>query len=100
MVGARAGSVRINRRNMGLGWAKQTFESGQSGVDTTTSGIEGAWTAYPDSPGTVSYFDALLGYEWELTKSPAGAQQWWRRAGSEGHNGPGRPATRPGRRRR
>ena len=57
----------------GLGW-KNGFESGV-GVHTTTSGIEGAWTPTPIAWDT-SYFDTLFGYEWELTKSPAGAHQW------------------------
>ncbi|MBX9732221.1 MAG: catalase-peroxidase, partial [Sphingomonas sp.] len=58
---------------MGLGW-KNSMGSGK-GVDTITSGIEGAWTATPIAWDN-SYFDTLFGYEWELTKSPAGAQQW------------------------
>ena len=57
----------------GLGW-KNSLGSGK-GVDTTTSGIEGAWTPTPITWDN-SYFDTLLGYEWELTKSPAGAHQW------------------------
>ena len=59
--------------HMGLGWVN-TFESGH-GVHTTTSGIEGAWTATPITWDD-SYFKTLFGYEWELTRSPAGAQQW------------------------
>ena len=58
---------------MGLGW-KNSFGSGK-GVHTTTSGIEGAWTPTPTTWDN-SYFDTLFGYEWELTHSPAGAQQW------------------------
>ncbi len=58
---------------MGHGW-KNSYGSG-NGVDTTTSGIEGAWTATPITWDN-SYFDTLFGYEWELTHSPAGAQQW------------------------
>ena len=57
----------------GLGW-KNTFGSG-SGDDTITSGIEGAWTPNPTRWDN-EYFDVLFGYEWELTKSPAGAHQW------------------------
>jgi catalase-peroxidase len=57
----------------GLGWIN-AHGSGV-GTDTTTSGIEGAWTATP-TKWDHSYFETLLGYEWELTKSPAGAQQW------------------------
>ena len=58
---------------MGLGW-KNTYASGK-GRDTITSGIEGAWTANPTKWDN-GYFDLLLGYEWELVKSPAGAHQW------------------------
>jgi len=58
---------------MGLGWTN-TMKSGK-GVDTITSGIEGPWTPTPTT-WDMSYFDVLLGYEWKLTKSPAGANQW------------------------
>ena len=58
---------------MGLGW-KNTFGTGK-GVHTTTSGIEGAWKPNPTT-WDMGYFDMLFGYEWELTKSPAGAHQW------------------------
>jgi len=57
----------------GLGWIN-AHGSGV-GTDTITSGIEGAWTATPIKWDN-SYFETLFGYEWELTKSPAGAQQW------------------------
>ncbi len=57
----------------GLGW-KNSFESG-SGDHTITSGIEGAWTPNPTRWDN-EYFEVLFGYEWELTKSPAGAHQW------------------------
>lgn len=57
----------------GLGWINQ-FGSGK-GVHTTTSGIEGAWKPNPTTWDN-GYFDMLFGYEWELTKSPAGAKQW------------------------
>ncbi|HVB89203.1 MAG TPA: catalase/peroxidase HPI [Beijerinckiaceae bacterium] len=57
----------------GLGWAN-AFESGMAG-HTITSGLEGAWTPTPTKWDN-SYFDTLFGYEWELTKSPAGANQW------------------------
>ena len=57
----------------GLGWAS-TFGSGL-GVDAITSGLEGAWTPTPIQWDN-SYFDTLLNNEWELTKSPAGANQW------------------------
>jgi catalase-peroxidase len=58
---------------MGLGW-QNSYGSGV-GRDTITSGIEGAWTANPTKWDN-GYFDLLLGYEWELVKSPAGAHQW------------------------
>ena len=57
----------------GLGW-KNSFGNG-NGVDTITSGLEGAWTNNPIKWDN-SFFDNLFGYEWELTKSPAGANQW------------------------
>ncbi len=57
----------------GFGW-KNTFGSGK-GVHTISSGLEGAWTPTPVKWDN-SYFDTLFGYEWELTKSPAGAHQW------------------------
>jgi len=57
----------------GLGW-KSSFGTGK-GADAITSGIEGAWTATPKQ-WDMSYLDTLFGYEWELTKSPAGAYQW------------------------
>ncbi len=58
---------------MGFGW-KNSHGSGK-GRDTITSGLEGAWTPTPTT-WDMSYFDMLFGYEWGLTKSPAGAQQW------------------------
>ncbi len=57
----------------GLGW-KNSFGSGK-GLHTISSGLEGAWTPTPIQWDN-SYFETLFGYEWELTKSPAGAQQW------------------------
>ena len=57
----------------GLGW-KNSFGTGK-GVHTTTSGIEGAWKPNPTRWDN-GYFDTLFGYEWQLTKSPAGAHQW------------------------
>ena len=57
----------------GLGWIN-SFGTGK-GVHTTTSGIEGAWKPNPTKWDN-GYFDMLFGYEWELTKSPAGAHQW------------------------
>ena len=63
----------------GLGW-NNSFGTGK-GVDTTTSGIEGAWTPTPVTWDN-SYFDTLFGHEWEATKSPAGAWQWVPRDGA------------------
>ena len=57
----------------GLGW-KNSFGTGK-GVHTTTSGIEGEWKPDPTRWDN-GYFDTLFGYEWQLTKSPAGAHQW------------------------
>ncbi len=57
----------------GLGW-KNSLGSG-NGVNTITSGLEGAWTTTPTRWGN-EYFANLFGFEWELTKSPAGAYQW------------------------
>ncbi|MCE8514122.1 catalase/peroxidase HPI [Ruegeria pomeroyi] len=58
---------------MGLGWLS-TYGSGKAG-DAITSGIEGAWKPNP-TKWDMGYFDVLFGYEWELVKSPAGANQW------------------------
>jgi catalase-peroxidase len=63
----------------GLGW-KNTYGSGK-GVDTISSGLEGAWTPDPVKWDN-GYLDTLFGYEWELVKSPAGAYQWTPRNGS------------------
>ena len=57
----------------GTGW-KNTMGSG-NGVNTITSGLEGAWTTTP-TQWSNNYFENLFGFEWELTKSPAGAHQW------------------------
>ena len=57
----------------GLGW-KNSFGTGNAD-DTITSGLEGAWSTTP-TQWSNDYFDHLLGYEWELVKSPAGAWQW------------------------
>ena len=70
-VGAEPEGASIEE--MGFGW-KNSYKSGK-GVDTITSGLEGAWTHTPIKWDN-SYFDTLFGYEWELVKSPAGAQQW------------------------
>ncbi|RED98968.1 catalase/peroxidase HPI [Marinoscillum furvescens] len=58
---------------MSLGW-KNTYGTGH-GADTITSGLEGAWTKTP-TQWSNNFFENLFGYEWELTKSPAGAYQW------------------------
>jgi catalase-peroxidase len=63
----------------GFGW-KNTFGSGK-GAHAISSGLEGAWTTNPVKWDN-NYFDNLLGHEWELTKSPAGAQQWTPKNGS------------------
>ena len=70
---------------MGLGWIS-THGSGK-GADTITSGIEGAWTPVPDKWDD-GYFKMLLGYEWELFKSPAGANQWWPVGATDEHLAP------------
>ena len=57
----------------GLGW-KNSYGTG-SGNDTITSGLEGAWTPTPTTWDS-TYFDMLFGYDWKLSKSPAGAHQW------------------------
>ena len=71
LVGAEPEGAGIEEQS--LGW-KSSFRSGK-GVDAITSGIEGAWTPTPVTWDN-SYFDTLFGYEWELVKSPAGANQW------------------------
>jgi catalase-peroxidase len=70
-VGAEPEGAGIEEQ--GLGWAN-SFGSGR-GFHTITSGLEGAWTATPTTWDN-SFFETLFGYEWELTKSPAGAHQW------------------------
>jgi len=60
-------------QEMGLGWSNN-FGSGCGG-DTISSGLEGAWTPTPKTWDN-SFFETLFGYEWDLTKSPAGAFQW------------------------
>ncbi|MDB0599587.1 catalase/peroxidase HPI [Tenacibaculum maritimum] len=70
-VGAEPAGASIEE--MSLGW-KNSFGTGVLD-DAITSGIEGAWTPNP-TKWDHDYFDVLLNYEWELTKSPAGAHQW------------------------
>ncbi|MEY4588661.1 MAG: Catalase-peroxidase [Pseudomonadota bacterium] len=71
LVGAEPEGASIEQQ--GLGWLNK-FGTGK-GIHTTTSGIEGAWKPNPTTWDN-GYFDMLFGYEWALTKSPAGAQQW------------------------
>ena len=70
-VGAEPEGASIEEQ--GLGW-KNRFNSG-NGANTITSGLEGAWTTNP-AKWDNNYFENLFGYEWVLSKSPAGAQQW------------------------
>ncbi len=70
-VGAEPAAASIEEQS--LGW-KNSFGSGM-GADTITSGLEGAWTTTP-TQWSNNFFENLFGYEWELTKSPAGAHQW------------------------
>jgi catalase-peroxidase len=70
-VGSEPAGASIEEQ--GLGW-KNTFGSGNAGY-TITSGLEGAWTTTP-TKWSNNFFWNLFGYEWELTKSPAGANQW------------------------
>ncbi|PHX74832.1 MAG: catalase/peroxidase HPI [Chitinophagaceae bacterium] len=70
-VGPEPAAAPIEEQS--LGW-KNTFGTGNAG-DTITSGLEGAWTTTP-TKWSNNYFENLFGFEWELTKSPAGAQQW------------------------
>ena len=70
-VGAEPEGASIEEQ--GFGWAN-SFGSGK-GAHTITSGIEGAWKPNPTT-WDMGYFDMLFGYEWELSKSPAGAHQW------------------------
>jgi catalase-peroxidase len=65
--------------DQGFGWLS-SYKSGKGG-DTITSGLEGAWTPTPTQWDN-SYFDTLFGFDWELTKSPAGAHQWVPKGGA------------------
>ncbi len=76
-VGAEPAGASIEEQS--TGW-KNTFGKGHS-EDTITSGLEGAWTTKP-AQWTNDYFKHLFEYEWELTKSPAGAQQWTPKGGA------------------
>lgn len=75
-VGAEPAGASIAEQ--GQGW-KNTFGNG-NGVHTITSGLEGAWTTTP-TKWSHNYWENLFGFEWELTKSPAGAHQWVPKAG-------------------
>ncbi len=70
-VGAEPEGASIEQQ--GQGW-KNSFGTGKGG-DAITSGLEGAWTTTP-TKWSNNFFENLFGYQWELTKSPAGAQQW------------------------
>ncbi len=76
-VGPEPAAASIEEQ--GLGW-KNTFGSG-NGINTITSGLEGAWTTTP-TKWSNNFFKNIFDYEWELTKSPAGAQQWKPKAGA------------------
>ncbi len=76
-VAAEPAGATIEEQSMG--W-KNSFGTGHGG-DTITSGLEGAWTTKP-AQWTHDYFKHLFEYEWELTKSPAGAQQWKPKGGA------------------
>ena len=76
-VGREPAAASIEMQS--LGW-KNSFGSG-SGADTITSGLEGAWTTTP-TKWSNNFFENLFGFEWELTKSPAGAHQWKPKAGA------------------
>lgn len=82
-VGAEPHGASIEE--MSTGW-KNTFKTGVLD-DTITSGIEGAWTPNP-TQWDHDYFDVLLNYDWELTKSPAGAHQWTPTAASNARMAP------------
>ena len=71
LVGAEPEAGAIEQ--MGFGWINKLGTG--KGADTTTSGIEGAWKPNPTT-WDMGYFKVLFKYEWELVKSPAGAQQW------------------------
>lgn len=76
-VGAEPAGASIEEQSMG--W-KNTLGSG-NGVNTITSGLEGAWTTTP-TKWSNNFFENLFGFEWELTKSPAGAHQWQPKGGA------------------
>ncbi len=71
LIGPEPEAAEIEEQ--GLGWSNPNGKG--VGRDTVSSGIEGAWTTNP-TQWDMGYFDLLFGYDWELTKSPAGASQW------------------------
>jgi len=83
LIGAEPEGAGIT--GMGFGWMSK-HGTGMGG-DTITSGIEGAWTPNPTEWDN-GYFDMLFGYDWELTKSPAGAWQWHPKDVDEAHMAP------------
>jgi len=76
-VGAEPAGATIAEQ--GTGW-KNTFNTG-AGPDTITSGLEGIWTSTP-TQWSNNYFENLFGFEWEMSKSPAGATQWVPKGGA------------------
>ncbi|SHL06968.1 catalase-peroxidase [Roseovarius marisflavi] len=70
-LGAEPEAAEIE--NQGFGWVNPNLDG--KATNAVTSGIEGAWTTNP-TKWDMGYFKLLFGYDWELTKSPAGAQQW------------------------
>jgi catalase-peroxidase len=76
-VGSKPADASIEKQN--LGW-ENTYGTGNAG-DTISSGLEGTWTTTPTKWGN-NFFENLFGYEWELTKSPAGAHQWKPKGGA------------------
>jgi catalase-peroxidase len=78
----------------GLGW-RNSYGTGK-GADTITSGLEVTWTSTPTTWSN-GYFDNLFGYEWELTKSPAGANQWQPKDGAGAGTVPGPAPDSPAR---
>jgi len=76
-VGREPAAASIEEQS--LGW-KNSFGSGK-GVDTITSGLEGAWTTTP-TKWSNNFFENLFGFDWELTKSPADAHQWKPKGGA------------------
>ena len=71
--------------NQGFGWVSSHGKG--HGVDTISSGVEGPWTPNP-TQWDMGFFDVLFGYDWELTKSPAGAQIWAAKALKDGDHAP------------